>query len=92
MKRTLVKALIFSVCLMIVYFGLKVAAGIVATDRYAPNILESYNSIDKLQQTVEFGSTLNNPVYMISEIIAVLLAGIAVYLLVAFLKAKLKQH
>lgn len=92
MKRTLAKSLIFSVCLMIVYFGLKVAAGIVATERYAPNILESYNSIDELQQTIEFGNTLNNPVFMISEVIAVLLAGIAVYLLVAFLKAKLIQH
>lgn len=89
MKSTFVKALIFSVCVTILYVGLKLVAGIIATKNHVPDLMNSYIAADELQQSVEFGM-MSGTVSMLIEMLVVLCAGLAVFYLVHFLRDKLK--
>lgn len=89
MKRTLLKALIFSVCVVILYVGLKIVAGFIAAQNHVPDLMDSYVATNELQQSVQFGKVPSSVAVLI-EMLVVLCAGFAVFFLVHFLRAKLK--
>jgi hypothetical protein len=60
MKKTIFPSIAFSLILVIIYYGVQIGWGYYMTLNYVPDIINSYKSVDHLQQTISFGVKSTN--------------------------------
>lgn len=91
MKRTLIQAVIFSIVLILVYFGVQIARGVYNTVNYTPDIINSYQSVDYLQNEVSFGIVWS-PYGLVLELLGLIIFGMIVFISAKFVLKKIKNR
>jgi hypothetical protein len=89
MKKTIFQSIAFSLILVIIYYGVQIGWGYYMTLNYVPDIINSYKSVDHLQQTISFG--VNRPIGMVSEVLVLMTLGILVFITGKFVIKKYKH-
>ncbi len=87
MKRSVVRAFLVGVACVFVYYIILALRGMYLTNNYVPDIINSYDSVDYLQQKVAFGIAIE-PVRIVLEVSGLLLLGMAIYFVVRKLRRK----
>ncbi|WP_054024999.1 hypothetical protein [Bacillus sp. FJAT-28004] len=78
MKKPFIRALVLGLIFVFVFYAFQMLQGLYLTLNYVPDIVETYESDDYLQQKVAFGYVLS-PVWRTLEILGLMLLGIIVY-------------
>lgn len=87
MKRSIVRAFLVGVAFVFVYYIILALRGMYLTNNYVPDIINSYDSVDYLQQKVAFGIAIE-PVRIVLEVSGLLLFGMAIYFVVRKLRRR----
>jgi hypothetical protein len=81
MKRKIIQAMLFSALLIIIYYGIQVGYGYYLTLIHVPDIINSYQAVNYLQQEISFGST-NRKYTWLTELIGLFVIGILIFVIV----------
>jgi menaquinol-cytochrome c reductase cytochrome b subunit len=91
MKKSYVQAIFVGLLFVIVFYAFQLIQGMFLTMKRVPAIIESYESVDYLQQKVSFG-VVSEPIWGVLECLGVMLLGILIFYLGRTLKRKRKSH
>jgi quinol-cytochrome oxidoreductase complex cytochrome b subunit len=90
MKRHLIRALLFSIAVNLLYYlVVPIISGMYLTYTYVPEITNAYTEVKYLQQEVAFGIIVRNTALSVTLTFA---AGIALYALLAWIIAWAKRR
>jgi quinol-cytochrome oxidoreductase complex cytochrome b subunit len=89
MKKSYVQAFGVGLIFVIVFYAFQIVRGMYLTMNKVPAIIDSYESVDHLQQKVSFGFVTGPSVI---EFLGVMLLGIIVFYLGRALSQKRKSH
>jgi menaquinol-cytochrome c reductase cytochrome b subunit len=78
MKKTFVRAIGIGLLFVFVYYAFRIVQGIYLTTNHVPDVLETYNTVEYMQQEVAFGYVIS-PVWTTIEVLGLLLLGCFVY-------------
>lgn len=81
MKRTIIQSLVFSLILIVIYYGIQIARGYIMTINYVP--------VDYLEHKTSFG--LINPYWILTELIGLMVIGIIIFVGVKVLVLRIKR-
>lgn len=54
-KRFIIEALLFAFIIVVLYMAWQIVQGMFLTASYVPDIVDSYESVDRLEHSVSFG-------------------------------------
>ncbi|MDF2963969.1 MAG: hypothetical protein K0S39_5704 [Paenibacillus sp.] len=91
MMRTVVQSALFSIVLIIIYYGIQIGYGYYKTLNYVPDIMSSYDSVDYLQHKVAFGTRVR-PFGFFGEFVVLLGSGIIIFTIGKFILKRIKQR
>ncbi|MBU5444885.1 hypothetical protein [Paenibacillus sp. MSJ-34] len=86
--KTIVQSVIFSLLLIVVYYGVQIGIGYYMTLHYVPDIVDSYAQVGYLQHQVSFGVIRGNPDL---EFAALFVGGCAAFILLKTLWLRTKR-
>lgn len=89
MKKLLLHSIIFSLALLIIYYGTRIGIGFIQTLNHVPEIGEVYQSVNYQQSAVAFGKAIN-PLRQFVEALVLFVAGVGLYLSGSYLIRKYK--
>jgi hypothetical protein len=91
MKKSYVQAFGVGLIFVIVFYAFQIVRGMYLTMNKVPAIIDSYESVDHLQQKVSLGF-VPGPIWSVIEFLGVMLLGIIVFYLGRALSQKRKSH
>ncbi|MBU9710720.1 hypothetical protein [Evansella tamaricis] len=81
MMKLIMKSVIFSIVVHMVYFTVIIVQGLILTKSYVPEIVESYENVTYLQQEVTFGYVINASFFVFTFLAVAIIGAIIFHLL-----------
>lgn len=90
MKRTVIQAAVFGVCVLVMYYAVQIGTGMYLTMTYVPDVIKQYETAGQLQSQVSFGymsGSLND----MWELVLLFIAGMALFTMGKLVYMKLRK-
>jgi menaquinol-cytochrome c reductase cytochrome b subunit len=88
MKKPLFRALGVGLIFVFVFYAIQIIRGMYLAMNYAPDIINTYESVDYLQHKVTFGYVVSSPIWRSIEVIGLMFLGVIVFYTGKMLRSK----
>lgn len=90
MGKTIIQSVLFSMGVIVIYFGIQIGWGMYQTMNYVPDVIKAYGTVGYLENKVSFG-VIGSPTDWAGQLALLFVAGVAAFFALRWIFRTIKR-